>query len=496
MWNINLGKLFKLLALLLLVEVLSYLSFLFPDISPYIFSALALVALGLSFYRLEYGLLLVLAELFVGSMGHLFYFTVGSYQVPLRIVLWGIVLLAYVIKFIGQLIKEKSQSAYWQKIKNWPLLKYFLLLFLFIIIALLNGLLHGHGFMTIFSDFNAWLYFLLLFPVLAVYRQPATEVFSHLRLVFLASALWLSLETLFILFAFTHNLSFTPDIYAWLRRTIVGEVTPTLSGWPRIFIQSQIYSALAFFLVFWSGRSVTPVRKFFSRQNLLLIAAAAWFLSAILISFSRSFWVGLAAALLFALILIKRFYNFSAALRAVFWLLASGAGAFLIIYLVAIFPYPTPGAFNADFLSRLKSQNDAAVASRWSLWPVLLKQIEREPFLGQGFGATVTYYSRDPRVLQQNPSGLYTTYAFEWGYLDLWLKLGIFGLLAYLFLLFKIMVYSWPKKGAGPNNLAFALATGVIFLAVTNIFTPFLNHPLGIGFLLLSSCLILADRVY
>ena len=55
--------------------------------------------------------------------------------------------------------------------------------------------------------------------------------------------------------------------------------------------------------------------------------------------------------------------------------------------------------------------------------------------MGRGFGATVTYQTRDPRILADNGSGEYTTYAFEWGWLDIWLKLGIFGLAAYFLLI-------------------------------------------------------------
>lgn len=495
MSNIDYKKLVTLLTAFLVVEVLSFLSFSFPAFSPFIFGALTLGVLFLSFYRLEYGLLLVVAELVVGSLGHLFYFSALGFPLSIRLVLWTSVMASFTAKFIFQLFREKGRSVYWQAIKSWPLLKYFWLLFLFMVIALANGLLRGHGPVIIFSDFNAWLYFFLLFPILAVYRQPDKPSFVRLRLVFIASAICLSLETLFLLFAFTHNLSFTPEIYSWLRRTIVGEVTPTLSGWPRIFIQSQIYSAVAFFLVFWQDREKAS-RKLSSGERVLALLVAAFFLSSILISFSRSFWVGLAVALFFTLLLVLRSSGFWRTLRAAVWLLAAGALGFLIIYVTAVFPYPAPGAFSADFMSRLKSQNDAAVASRWSLLPVLVQEIKKEPLLGQGFGATVTYLSRDPRVLAQNPSGLYTTAAFEWGYLDVWLKLGLLGLFAYLFLLGKIVVSALPKRGTPPDYLRPALAVGLVFLAVTHIFTPYLNHPLGIGFLLFGSCLILADRVY
>jgi O-antigen ligase len=484
-----------LLVIFLAAELLSYFTWSLTLVNQLIFAGLFLMVLLLSIYRLEYGLLIVLGELFIGSMGHLFYFNVGGYQIPIRIALWGAVMLVFTVKFIGRLINQGKASDYYQKIKNFAYLKYFALLFLFILIGLINGLLRGQAFSHIFNDFNAWLYLLLLFPLIIIYGSKETRALNILKNLFLASALWLSLKTLFLLFVFTHNLGIAPDIYLWLRKTLSGEMTMTLTSWPRIFIQGQIYSGIAWFLALWFSLTSFKFKQFFKKQNLLLLLTGACFFSSILISFSRSFWVGLAMTLLISLILIGRFYSFSLMAKTFVWVILSGFFGFLLIYLITIFPYPSPGQFKADFLDRISNQNEAAVSSRWSLLPVLIKEIGREPFFGQGYGATITYLSRDPRVLANNPSGEYTTYAFEWGYLDMWLKLGILGLAAYLLLIVKIII-AGTRRSNKDNYLFLGLISGLLFLAITNVFTPYLNHPLGLGFLLLASCLIQPDRVY
>jgi O-antigen ligase len=179
------------------------------------------------------------------------------------------------------------------------------------------------------------------------------------------------------------------------------------------------------------------------------------------------------------------------------WLLMSVLMAFFIIYFVSIIPYPSKGEFNADFIERVSGNKDEpALASRWSLLPVLLKEIKKEPFLGQGYGATVTYFSQDPRILQNNPTGEYTTYAFEWGYLDLWLKIGLFGLLVYLVLIFSLIKRALILGSQKNNFILLGLSTALVFLALTNFFTPYLNHPLGIGILIIGACLIQENRVY
>lgn len=495
MFKIDIKKILIIFSAFLAAELLSGLSLAFPLANQIIFAILLSGVLVLAVYKLEYGLLIVLAELFIGSLGHLFYLNIGANQLPIRIALWSVVMLIFILKFFLQLAKQGNRSIYWWHLKNFSAKKTFGLLFLFVAIGLINGLVRGHALATVFLDFNAWLYFLLLLPIIAVYGGRDEAADTRLKTLFFAAALWISVKTLFLLFVFTHNLSVSSYFYSWLRKTLVGEMTPTLSGWPRIFIQGQIFPAIAFFLVFWN-QARFRFKEFFQRRNILALLAAVLFLSSVLISFSRSFWAGLAGTIFFSLVFVWHRFSFKRTVSAVARIGIAGALSFLIIYLVVVFPYPRSGKFNADFLDRVKNSQEAALASRWSLLPVLAKEIKREPFLGQGFGATVTYFSRDPRILANNPSGEYTTYAFEWGYLDLWLKLGLLGLLAYLFLLFKLIITAW-RKGVQTNDyLFFGLGAGILFLAATNIFTPYLNHPLGIGFLILSSCLIWPNRVY
>lgn len=498
MLKINRKIIWLTLIIFLVVEALSFSGFIWPVINTLTFIIILVTAIALTVYGLEYGLLIIFTELFIGSLGHLFYINIGSQQLPIRIALWAAVMSVFFIKFLIQLIKLRKAAPYWLSLKTFSGLKTFAWLSIFILIGVINGLGRGHNLPLVFSDFNSWLYFLMLLPVVVVYGSGDKLKIERLQNIFLAAAIWLSFKTLVLLFIFTHNVGIAPDIYLWLRKTLVGEMTPTKTGWPRIFIQGQVYSAIAFFFAFWFNQAGFKFKEFFKQSNIITLIFAGWFLSAVLISFSRSFWVALIGVLIFSLLLIWKIQSFQKMLTAAAWYIATGVMSFIFIYLVVAFPYihlPSTD-FSSNFLDRVNSGNEAALASRWSLLPVLFKEIQKEPFLGQGYGATVTYFSSDPRILENNPSGKYTTYAFEWGYLDLWLKLGLLGLVAYLFLLIK-MVIDGLKKGLRENNtMFFALVVSILFLMITHAFTPYLNHPLGIGFLLISSCLIWSNRVY
>lgn len=496
-------KILIILAAFLAVEALSFFGWRLSALNQAGFIILTLATLTLAVWRLEYGVLIVLAELFIGSLGHLFTLSIGGVSIPLRVALWAIVMTVFAIKFI----RNFRQPEYWPRLRDFfngwrrSVGQAALALAAFVLIGAINGLARGHSLFLIFSDFNNWLYFLLLLPLLAVYGgndATASAARGRLKILFFSAALWLSLKTLALLFIFTHDSAIAPEIYTWLRRSLTGEMTPSGQSWPRIFMQGQVYAGIAFFFSFWLGQVNFRPRGFFKRNNLIYLAAAGIFFSAVLVSFSRSFWAGVLAALGLSLLAIGLSQSWRRMFSAALWSLVAGVLGFVFIYLVVAFPYVSfaPSRMSDSFLERINSGGEAAVASRWSLLPELWQEIRREPFLGQGYGATVTYFSRDPRVLQNSPSGEYTTYAFEWSYLEIWLKIGLLGLAAYLLFLWRLVSGARRLGTKTGNSLWFGLAAGLIFLAVTNIFTPYLNHPLGIGVLLLSSCLIYADRVY
>lgn len=477
----------------LLIEIVSYLSLISVNLNQVVYVLLAVILIIVSFYSLEYALLIIFAELFIGSMGHLFVMSIFGQVVPIRMIFWLIVMLKFITNFIWQLIKDKKRGEYLEALKNFSALKYLLILGFFVTLSLVNAYLRGNEFNLIFSDANSYLYFLLIFPLVVVYKNYSSKTLDNLKVLFISASIWISLKTLFLLFVFTHNLSFASEVYYWLRKTLVGEMTATLSGWPRVFIQSQIYSGLALFFTFWAYLKIKSDNYFKIIINFFI---SILFASSLLISFSRSFWVGLICAILFSLIAVWLIYDFKKVVQGIFWFVVSFLLGFILIYLVAILPYHQAGDFKADFVGRISNTNESAISSRWSLLPVLSKEIMREPFFGQGHGATITYISSDPRVLKNNPSGRYTTYAFEWGYFDIWLKIGLFGVLSYLVLLGYLLKNALKYSLKNQDYISLGLASGIVFLAVTNFFTPFLNHPLGIGILILGSCLIQRDKVY
>jgi O-antigen ligase len=490
----------RLILSFLAIEILSFISFGWPLVGQLTSLALILATIILASYNLEYGLSVVLAELFIGSMGHLFVLNLWGHLLPIRIALWSAVMVVFVIKLVYQLFTAGKQANYWQGLRQFRGLKLFLSLWVLVILGVIIGLLNHHTTALVLADVNAWPYFLILGPAVVIYgsiKSEATKQDSRLRTLFATGAIWLSLKTLALFFIFTHNLVNSQLVYLWLRQTLVGEMTATTSGWPRIFIQGQIYAVIAFIFTFWLSLRSGIENQFTSSLAWFKLGLGALFFTSILLSFSRSFWVASISALVMLLLIIWYQYGWLKLLKAGAWLMSSVLLSVVIIYLVASFPYIHANKNNLEevFLERVSNGNEAALSSRWSLLPVMLKADLQEPILGQGFGATITYISYDPRVLQNDPQGHYTTYAFEWGYLDLWLKLGLLGLAAYLWLLISLIKDAWRQGKNQDSYLFIPLAASLVLVAVVHMFTPYLNHPLGIGWLVICSCLIWRSRV-
>ncbi|OGF27643.1 hypothetical protein A2331_04500 [Candidatus Falkowbacteria bacterium RIFOXYB2_FULL_34_18] len=431
---------------------------------------------------------------------------------------------------------------------------YFIPLFIFIAWGAINGLLQGNDFHNVFFDFNGWVYFSLIFPVYSVFnknqgvscvpKNTQSPFLNDLSAVFLASISWISIKTFILLYIFSHEMtSVMPSLYRWVRTTGVGEITLIEGGFYRIFFQSHIYVLIGFFALFsylilkntknviLSAseesrviRAIRLVAKFFTSFRMTrgeffdytTFNLSVLFLAVTIINFSRSNWVGLVVGLgvlfLFVILnaakrneesyimtrfftgdqndtLVKRIYRFISIFLAITIM------SFVLIIIIVKFPYPSPtGSYNAgELLTKRASQisGEAGVSSRWNLLPELWKEIKKAPILGSGFGATVTYKSNDPRVLETSINGNYTTYAFEWGWLDIWLKLGIGGLIAYSLLISRILHIGFVNFPI--SNFKFqilGLLIGLIVISTINFFSPYLNHPLGIGYLILIAAIV------
>ncbi|MCD4706031.1 O-antigen ligase family protein [bacterium] len=480
-------KYFKIaLYSIILIEFFSLYAFLFPFLNKIFFLAILLATLILSYKKLEYGIYIILSELIIASKGYLFYWEINEKSISIRVGLFVIVFAVWLIKLALNFKKTKKIKIRFLESK---LSIYFLSLFAFFIIGIISGIIHKNSFSNLFFDFNGWLYFLLIFPI---FESIKKENFNKLFSVILGAISAMILKTIIIFIIFSNYLvSLMPEIYRWVRVTGVGEITDMENGFFRIFFQSHIYAILGFFIMLPLLNKNFIQKKEKIKDNIILLLSAISFAMIILISFSRSFWIGILFGIL--LYYATLFLIFKKKIKFIFinalLILTIFISAGLLTASLTKIPLLQKDGAGINFFSAMsdratKISGEAAVGSRWNLLPPLFDKIKKNPILGSGFGTTVTYETKDPRALENNNNKLYTTYAFEWGYLDIWLKLGAIGLLVYFLLIIKILKQGWKNKN---SEIIFGSMIAFASLLAIHFFTPYLNHPLGIGYILLIS---------
>jgi len=487
---IKFGKIFRFTLLAIIVfEILSYLGWFWPQLQAVLFWLILAATFLIAIRRLDVALWIVLAELFVGSKGYLFYWTIGDITISIRLALFLTIFLAWVIRYVF----KKDIAFRKSNIYGW-----YIGLLIVLCWGMINGYLRNNELSNIFFDVNGFLYFGLIFVIYQVVKNR--ERISNLLEVLFASLTAIGIKTLFLLFAFAGQYQILPDLYRWVRDTRVNEVTLIINNFYRIFSQSHIFSLFGAILALtiltligkkYLGKSFKPIVFIFAITSL-----------STLISYSRSFWLSLVIISAVMLYIFIKKYNFSIQRLGKY---IGAVIAIVIIELGFIFVFINipnwirAGGETTSLASiveeRLTNPDEIGLQSRWNLIDPLTRKMVHHPAIGAGFGTEITYFSEDLRNRSKN-DGYYTTYVTEWGYFDLILKIGMLGLIVYILYIWKIAkngIEAFKKLIYDEKVIVLSLLLGLLALVVTHISTPYLNHPLGIGYLMI--CAVIFERL-
>ncbi|RJO59257.1 hypothetical protein C4546_02660 [Candidatus Parcubacteria bacterium] len=472
------GKTILLLVFALIgLEAASFLAWRFPSFGVFAWLIIVGLVVAVSLVKLEFGLSWVIAELILGGKGYLFSLPLGNFDLSIRLGIFSAVFLVWVLRAV----KTKN---FWGSQYNFRWL--WIGLGGIVVWAGLIGLLRGNGLKAVFLDANAFL-FLGLVPAFGCLKSRK-DFFSLCN--FIAAALIvLALKTGLTQGLFNHLPSTSlADYYKWIRDTGVGEITFIIGHLYRVFFQSQVFGLLGFFL----GIGLVMAQPKF---RWLWTGVAGLSVFVVITSLSRSFWLGGGVALVMGLIGLLAIKSARQGFgRVIFHSAVAGLIGYLGFMWVLNFPYLWGGGIQGGSLVRIRTDisSESAASSRKELLPVINQAILDHPYTGSGFGTALTYRTKDPRVNKNgNAQGtLYTTTAFELGYNALALQFGLPFFLGYLLVLFTIL-----KKGivlfkleSRHRAIIAGLVLSLIAVFALHATTPYLNHPLGLGILMLALC--------
>lgn len=474
--------LLKTIAALLGLELVSWLSYgasgTFDTIA---FSVVVASVLLLSLYKLEYGIYAVVAELVVGSHGYLLSVTFGNFVISLRLAFFLVLILAWFVWV------ARDKAVYFFSSQLW---KWYVALCTFLVIGMIVGYINGNSTHNIFFDWNGYLFFGMILPFTQAIRSQ--QQVYNIIIVMCAGVVVLALQTVLLVFLFSHSQYFVyylSSLYNWIRDFRIGEITLQPNGFYRIFFQSHIYVVYTLFL------SLALVLYRWRWQYIALLGTT---ITLLFLSYSRSFW--LATSLVVIICTGYMLWKQQVGLRNLITTYCLMVGLFAIGYVgivgIVNLPLPSDAGSNVSAGNLLTDRTqdpttEAAGSSRMALLKPLLQKNIEHPLLGSGFGTTVTYRTQDPRALATNPDGNYTTFAFEWGYLDLWLKLGIAGTGLFIIILWLLVTQGYELARSIPEStdrfLIIGITLGLLALALVHGLTPYLNHPLGIGWIIMAT---------
>lgn len=441
---------------------------------------LLLVVFGCGFLawrQLPIAIFVAFTEIMVGGHGHLLEASAWGFPLSLRSAIFVGVMSGW---GIGLLVRRFVPKFVWSRDLPW------FVLFLAVTIGFIIGA-SRHDFGKVFDDVNAYLTVGYLLPVISIIWD--SKIKRQLLQVFAGSVAWITFMTLSLSFVFNHFPGKLLDpVYKFVRDSRLAEVTLQVyepSYFYRVFMPSQLFVVIVCMVLL--AMMLTLWRKERLPRSVMLAFVAVGATS--LLSMSRSFALGFIAGSiivgLVALVLYRREYKLIIWRTVLSIILA--VGATLLSIATIIFPLPTrPDLSDAAFYKTSSSVGrSAGVASRWQLLDPLMTEIYQAPIWGSGFGTEVTYQSVDPRIIAETGNGQYTTFRFEWGYQDLWLKMGLLGLLSYIIYMACIGRAVVRTISQQENIwLPLGLGAGLVVLFVTHVFSPYLNHPIGIGYML------------
>lgn len=450
------------------------------------FTIIVLATFAMSCRSLSWGLAIALLEIMIGGHGHLIDISFGM-TIGLRLGIFAAVMMGVLYHLVVKMVRPTFVFE-----RDVPIFTILGAVILGSMIGMLNNPLD-----QVFDDANAYVTLLYLLPVaMIVWTNEAKRM---LLWTFALGATWVAGSSLFLLYYFTHsNADAIWAMYRFIRDARLAEVTllsgpswlvATLPNGPWFFRVFEPAQAFVMLFTFVLCAMVCYVAKTW-RTRLAIVFPLALMFAVDLSGQSRSFWLGMiAGGVVFALAVLYERPSAREVIRMKATAILAVCIAVVTMWVAIVLPLPTrPNLSDSPYY---KGQDDdtrgLAVSSRWNLLTPMVETIREAPVFGSGFGTTVTFISDDPRVRAMNASGEWTTYRFEWGFHDIWIKMGLFGLLAFAWYVFSVLRAATRaiRQKEETRWLTVSLAVGIVAIFASHAFSPYLNHPIGLGFMIM-----------
>lgn len=258
------------------------------------------------------------------------------------------------------------------------------------------------------------------------------------------------------------------------------------SGWASLHSGGGTYSTYLITLFPFLLWVTVAWKKWWAHALVIILATANVF--SLYITFQRGAWVAFFMMVVAAIFLIPR-RNWIRGLCLAIFLIAVGGVLCLAPTQTLVHEEKTEG------LGQLLLEPEKTIGRRFTTWRVSLEYLVDNPLIGVGFGRRSPYKKYD--YYKRKESGLY--WHAHNTFLNLGLELGLLGLLAFFFLLSRLVWLGWRgyqklPPGGLPHFLASSLLLMIVAVVFRNMFDDFFIDDTAMLFWFLSAVVVAVNR--
>ena len=391
--------------------------------------------------KLHFIAILIVVELVLGGAGRVI--MLGA--LTARYILFLLAILYFVFKVIRNNFKVEKN------IFHIPVVVFFF----FYLISIMNGMIRGYPISDIVFSSQGYLYLLMFFPfTLFINTTEKAKIALH---IFNKAAFFLALFSIGIFVAFSAR----PSLYSVINPLLMNLEYGHLSmryGLPSVFFKTSPYMAIAFIHELYKYVSLSNERTFFSiiRMFILLVGC--------LTTMTMGIWV----SLVFGILVVISFSNGSKKLAALLLTIVVGIAVTLIF-----------SEFLSSALVNRISRTDSSYIIKSNQLLTMINVWFENMLFGKGFGVRILFISEiATREMAK----------FELFWLELLVNMGILGFISYVYIILKnlfVGLKSCRKLNLREATHVKSIIIGLLMLCIISSMNPFLNNPIGLGYLVI-----------
>ncbi|MGB4588346.1 MAG: hypothetical protein WBI17_03805 [Clostridiaceae bacterium] len=412
---------------------------------------------------------ILLYELVLGGSGRVIMLTS---QITIRYFLFFIAMLYYLLVILRDIFVDRLSIRELINKRINRTLVYLLIFFTLFLFAILNGYRNGNPISDIFESSKGILYILMLFPF-SLFVDSKDKA-KKLVKAFINATVILAIIT-FVIFIIYGLYNESYNVFGVLLNKWSYGYIALRSGFPAVFMKTSPYMAVA--LIYELNMFINGVEKKTKRKmfNIFIL------LEGIICTMSMGIWI--ASSVGFALVLLVSILNRKNIKTE------SGKSIFVELLPMIVVVVITQIIFNQIFDDYIVSVIDNRIDSADSSFVVKSDQLIKltsvwleNIFFGKGYGVRIFFelgeFRSESMIL------------FELFWNQLLVNMGLVGFVSYILLIFEpVLVFfrGMLKKRYKGEDVIFilSLSIGIFMMCIISTVNPFMNNPIGIGYLVL-----------